>query len=463
MSAITVPPPHAASAPAPAERIFRVGTLEYTQQGLYVLFFWLMWNDFTMILLQDPMGFGGFLQKDLGATNEQLSIFGLIGGIFSLALGPVFSTLSDRTRTKWGRRRPYLLVFTPPLAVLIMLMPYVPTFEHHLTHYAWFNSLVGGLPIKPAVLMVGTWCIVMGIFNAITGTLFSYLYWDVVPQEVLGRWTSLVKIVGAAAGFVWQYFFFGLADHHLKALCVGTAFFALVVYLTSVIMVKEGGYGPVDPHKKGGPAFAGVRAFFVECFSDSYYLWIFLGFACASINWGTGGMITFYLRYNLHFSYGTIGSLNAWPPLLTIILGYFLGSMTDRLHPMRVFVPSYLALGIIYVGSFIFVHNRHSYFFWTCLAVVGQFANGITYGALLPQIFPREKFGQFCSANAMCSSLLNMCLTVPVGILLDYLHSNYRFGYLNGAISMFLAALVFTKVRRNFEARQGHVPVPHAG
>jgi hypothetical protein len=43
------------------------------------------------------------------------------------------------------------------------------------------------------------------------------------------------------------------------------------------------------------------------------------------------------------------------------------------------------------------------------------------------------------------------------------LHSNYRFGYLNGAISMFLAALVFTKVRRNFEARHGHSPVPHAG
>jgi Na+/melibiose symporter-like transporter len=447
----------------PGSKIYRVGTLEYTQKGLYVLFFWLMWNDFTMILLQDPVGFGGFLEKDIGATNEQMSIFGLIGGIFNLALGPIFSTWSDRTRTRWGRRRPFLLIFTPPLALLIMAMPYMPTLAHHFSRDGWFQALARHLPVSPALFMLGTILILITIVNAITGTLFSYLYWDVVPQEVLGRWTSMVKIVGAVAGFVWAQYFFGLADHHLKALCVGTSLFAVTVYLTSVIMVKEGGYAPVDRHKKGGPGFASVRAFFVECFGDSFYLWIFLGFGCASINWGTGGVIAMYLRYNLHFNYQTMGSLNSWPQLLTIVLGYFLGSMTDRLHPMRVFVPSYLTLGAIYVGSFLLVHDRTSYFISTCLIVVGQFANGITYGALLPQIFPREKFGQFCSANAMCGSLVNMSLAVPLGILWDDLHSNYRYGYLMGAFSMLSAGVVFMKVRRNFEVRHGRAPVPHAG
>ena len=73
MSAISTLPPAAAHEP---EKIYRVGTLAYRQKDLYVLFVWLMWNEFTMILLQDPQGFGGFLEKDFGASNEQISIFG---------------------------------------------------------------------------------------------------------------------------------------------------------------------------------------------------------------------------------------------------------------------------------------------------------------------------------------------------------------------------------------------------
>ena len=73
MSATIVHPPHASDAAPSGEKIFRVGTLQYRQKDLYVLFVWLMWNEFTMMLLQDPQGFGGYLQKDFGATNEQIA------------------------------------------------------------------------------------------------------------------------------------------------------------------------------------------------------------------------------------------------------------------------------------------------------------------------------------------------------------------------------------------------------
>ena len=33
--------------PPDAPKLFTVGTLSYTKHGLWLLFIWLMWNDFT--------------------------------------------------------------------------------------------------------------------------------------------------------------------------------------------------------------------------------------------------------------------------------------------------------------------------------------------------------------------------------------------------------------------------------
>jgi maltose/moltooligosaccharide transporter len=450
--------------PAETEpKIFRCGTLSYSKDQLYHLFLWLMLNDFTINLLQDPIGFGGFLQRDLGATNTQIAVFGTIGGVFQLFINPAFSVWSDRTRTPWGRRRPFLMLFTPPLAFFIAVMPYMADFYHFLSQFSWAAALFKHVSTPGPIFMIGLCTICISIFNSIVGTLFSYLYWDVVPQEVLGRWTSLTKIVTAAAGFIWSFFFLGLADHHMKGLCLGVSLFSLIVYLISVWKVQEGDYAPVDKHVKGGRGFASIRAYFVECFSETYYIWIFASFATAAINWMTGNYIDFYLRYDLHLDYNNMGEMKAAPPLLIIVLGYFFGSMADRLHPLRIFAPTYFAIGLTYLGSYFFVHDKWSYLFWTCLTVTAQFANGITYGALLPQLFPREKFGQFCSANATTSALLCLLLGLPMGRLFDLLHSNYRVAYLIGAGSMFGASVMFMKVHRNYEARNGKIPVPHAG
>jgi maltose/moltooligosaccharide transporter len=484
MSAISTVPPGLAGDPAP--QIFRVGTLQYGQKDLYVLFVWLMWNEFTMMLLQDPQGFGGFLQKDFGATNEQISIFGTIGTLMGVIINPVCSTWSDRTRTRWGRRRPFLAVLTPPLALCTLLLPYMPDITKHLDHvgaihaiFGWFSapmsphtlaflpdwlrSTIDIFPINETVLMLGLCTLGIGFFNSFVGTLFSYLYWDVVPQEVLGRWTALNKMITSICSFIWLFFFFGLADNHMKALCVGVSLFAAAAYLLSIYKVKEGAYPPVDKHVKGGRGFASIRAYFVECFGHSYYLWIFAGFGFASINWGTGGYMDFYLRYNLHLNYTSMGWLKGVPGLVSLVMGYYLGSMADKLHPLRIFGPTFLLLAVIYVGSFFFIHDKWSFLFWSVLIQVGQFANGITVGALMPQIFPREKFGQFCSANAACSMIVNMVLGIPMARMFDLLHSNYRYAYLVAAFSMAGAGVLFHKVYLNYEARHGKSPVPHAG
>jgi GPH family glycoside/pentoside/hexuronide:cation symporter len=52
-----------------------------------------------------------------------------IGKVWDFVNDPIFGYLSDRTRTRWGRRRPYLLFGARPLALTFTMLWYRPGFE----------------------------------------------------------------------------------------------------------------------------------------------------------------------------------------------------------------------------------------------------------------------------------------------------------------------------------------------
>lgn len=52
-----------------------------------------------------------------------------VGKVWDFINDPIFGYISDRTRTRWGRRRPYLLFGALPLALTFTMMWYKPGFE----------------------------------------------------------------------------------------------------------------------------------------------------------------------------------------------------------------------------------------------------------------------------------------------------------------------------------------------
>jgi hypothetical protein len=453
----TVPEP-AADGP----KIFRCGTLTYTQGQLYQLFFTLCWNEFTLMMLENVNAFSKNLQIEHHATYAQIGFFGFVSSVMGMWINPVFSVWSDRTRTSMGRRRPFLMACAPPLALCVLAVPFMPDLAHWLEQFPAASSLLRYAHMDSAVLTLGVCSVLLSIFNAMVLALFSYLYWDVVPQEVLGRWTAMGTVVTSAATVIWGFCLVKYAVHHMKFLCVSVSILCLLVYLLSVWLVKEGEYAKVDKHQTGG-WIAPIRAYFLECYSDPFYLWIFGAFLMAGMANASNDYKGFYLRYDLHADYDVSGPITSIPYLIPVVLGYFVGNFADKLHPIRMYVPTYCFWGAVCFLSYFFVHNQRTFLIWSCITQAAIFANGVTYGALLPQIYPRAKFGQFCSANQLCSSIVvGMIAPIPVGILFDHLHNN-RFAYLFSADFLFAGALMFMKVQRNFSKRHGHVPVPHAG
>src|SRR4051794_22816993 len=89
---------------------YKVGTLAYTRLGLFAIFVWLLWGDLVWTVMQLIFPTSMPLQLDrLGVPKEWIGyMMGTAGAVINMTLVPVVSFRSDRTRTRWGRRIPYI-------------------------------------------------------------------------------------------------------------------------------------------------------------------------------------------------------------------------------------------------------------------------------------------------------------------------------------------------------------------
>ena len=62
-----------------------------------------------------------------------------IGKVWDFINDPIFGYISDRTRTRWGRRRPYLLFGALPLALTFTMLWYRPGFESTAALVAYYS------------------------------------------------------------------------------------------------------------------------------------------------------------------------------------------------------------------------------------------------------------------------------------------------------------------------------------
>ena len=62
-----------------------------------------------------------FFVDGLGVTAKQWGLIMLIYAFIDAADNPIYGILSDRTRTRWGRRRPWLVIGTPLLVLCLVL------------------------------------------------------------------------------------------------------------------------------------------------------------------------------------------------------------------------------------------------------------------------------------------------------------------------------------------------------
>jgi len=258
--------------------LFRVGTLVYTKAGLAALFGWLLWGDFCFQLFEymgGPNSLTLYLQTNYRVNNKQINlVFMIIPQLVGVLVGPILSFKSDRHRGRMGRRLPYILWTMPFLCLFTAAIGYADEIV------VLFKSQIGAeamiAPVTAALVAIAFLVIGFTFFNEFVNTVFWYLFRDVVPMPVMGRFLGLFRMVASAAGFLFKYLIGPNQLKHMRDIHVGAAVIYFVGFSLLCWGVKEGDYPPVTDVTERSTLADQVKLYFRECCSQRIFILVYV-------------------------------------------------------------------------------------------------------------------------------------------------------------------------------------------
>lgn len=337
-------------------------------------------------------------------------LIGALPALLALSLGPLIGAWSDRTRSRYGRRIPFVLG----------------------------TAVVGTIGMLGMAASTSLWALALSwtvfeIATIVGNPLFMALINDTVPRPVLGRFFALFRIVSLATGAAFFALFF-----HNETVAVFQPLLATIaaVYLVCMLLVcwrvREPDHGPPPP-TSWHPWQAGDRQ------------WLPL-FAAVSV--GAVALLPININaYNACAQFGVdadgFGGAIALTYAISIGLAWPLGWLADRYHPLRVGTVVLGVYALCMLAAWRLVDGRTE--FLVALVAHGVLAGCFLTGtvSLLPALLPRGRFSQLAAVSASVTALLVVVSTVGLGALLDATGRDYRLLYLAGAVTAGCAVLLW--------------------
>ena len=412
---------------APGER-YKVGTLSYTRTGLITLFLYLLWGDFCFTLMEAvvpsvmPVKFNA-----MGAPNWVLGlILTTIPNLMNTVINPFVSFRSDRFRSRWGRRIPFLAGATPFLVVFLILMGCAEP----ITRWAHTALLAGRVnELTVFLVVIGVFMVCFQFFNLFITSVYYYLFNDVVPPAFLARFMALFRMVGTGAGASFNFFVFKYANTHMKEMFLFAGLLYLLAFALMCWRVKEGEYPPPPPNldqRRG--LVPTMKTYAVECFTHRFYWLFFIANTCFAMTWVSGAYGVLVATRVVGVDLATFGRIGGLCGIVSLILLYPAGLVADRYHPLRVLLISTVLQACIGPLSITFLFTRHlladQTALWIFVALCFSSLPIVTLHAaselpMFMKLLPRERYGQFCSANALIRSIGLMLGGILCGFFLD--------------------------------------------
>lgn len=359
-----------------------------------------------------------------GKTTSLGLIIG-VGGIFGLILGPIFGVLSDGTRLRWGRRRPWLaggIVISAIGALVIALAP------------------------TTIVMFVGYAISTVGIAAASAG--FNPVLAERVPSAQRGKVGALGGVAAALAG-VGAYLVGGILTGNIFLLfLLPPAVFAIMAVLF-FLTVKDGP-APDDARVQSiGDIF---RSFIFNPKKYPDFGWVWIGKACLQFGF------TFFSTYQLYLLLDRLGftaeqagaqlALVSGFSLLALmgfaVLGGFLSDKLRRRKPFIYAASALIAAGLLVAG---FAPNFLLFAIGGILLSAGTGAFTSVDLALATDVLPeKDKAGKYMSIYYLASSLPGVIapIVAPVILMIGAAGTaNYTMLFVFGAM-LALGALIST-------------------
>lgn len=432
------------------QKLYTIGTLSYTLSTLCTLFFLLLLGDLVWSMKERSVAqIVQLMFKRHGASDM---INGLMMVSFpnalGLLLGPVISYKSDHCRSRWGRRIPYLLFTTPIAAGAMAGMAFSPAIGETLAaRLSWSADSI-------TLCFLGFFWALFEFATVIAGALFGALINDVVPHRFLGRFYGLFRIISLLVGIGFNYYLFGFAEVHYRILFLTIGALYLAGFLIMCLNVKEGEY-PVQETEKRKSSLAAIRSYFRECFSNPYYLLVFLMLFFAVMTFAPVNSFCMFYAQSMEIPMKSYGRFLAVTYFFSLVFAYGLGALADRFHPLRIGLTMLALYGVLGMIAFFWIHDEFSF-------GISFIAHGVIAGSyftatasLTQRLYPQESFAQFSSAGGLLCGLGLTLLMPMAGRFLDWIGHQYQYVYLLGSLFAFAGLGTGGIVYRRFVAFGG--------
>jgi len=423
----------------PAIARWQAGTLRYGVWGLCVLVGWLLVGALGLAVRERWAGpIGLLVLRGHGASDTAIALLlSTVPALISVLIVPAIGARSDRSRSRWGRRRPFLFVSAPLAAAAMLCVALAPAFA------SGAHALLGAWSPGVRSLELGFFCLAWTVFDAAAMTtmaLFAGLVADVIPFGLAGRFYASVRVVGLGVAIGFNMTLFALSEAWLAEILVAIALiFGLTIPLMC-LMVREGDYPPPavqDDAARGRLTLA--RTQLLQCCAQRRILWAFAAFMLAAVTFVPFNTFSLHYALGLGLSRTELGELTATAYAVSIFSAIAIGWLVDRRGAVRVAAAMMLLYCAIALGGWLLVDGAASfrYFYVTHVICSGAY---FTAAAAMPlALFSREEFVRYNSSKDIAVACANILVGSCIGPLLDHSGHDYRLTLGSAAVFSLLA------------------------
>lgn len=397
---------------------------------------------FTMGLM-DPL-YDTYVPIFLGKYVKSMTLVGFImtlDNIFALFLIPLSSVLSDRTRTKIGRRMPYIITLLPLTAVLFGALPYA-----------------AGASLGALIALI--FCLNL-VKQSARGPVVALMP-DIIPAEFRSEANGVINTMGGIASIVGTIGLARLMDLDIVLPVLGNTkdrlpfplagLFVIIAVILLFFFVKEKQQPPETEAEKTEPLLTSFKA--VASQSDKSALYILISLFLWFL--GYQGVLPFIGKYSVEILKTSSGSAALAAGMVGISYAIFAipsGYVAHRYGRKKTIRASLLVITGLTI--LLFLHDpltaglsgtARLYSFWFIMFVFGVFWVSIVTNSfpMLWQMASWGTMGVYTGLYYTASQAAAILAPVLTGAIIDIV--GYRGIFLFCSVCMIAAFFVMGKV-----------------
>lgn len=381
---------------------------------------WPIFNNFVPIFLRDDFGLSATVIGFIMTWDNYLNMF----------VQPVVGERSDHTRTRIGRRKPWMLVGAPMAAVFFVAVPLM-------------RSPIG---IMFAILFTN---IAMALFRSPTVALLG----DLFPSSQRSTANGVINLMGGLGAIA--AFLIGGTLYQLGR--VAPFAFGSIVLLIAIgvvlLFVREPKNPPESEREKNGNGFiANLREVVQD--SDKSGIMILLAILCWFLGYNAlETWISSFGKFTLGIDEGRMAILTSGLALMFVIFAVPSGVLATRFGRKRIILVGIAGLALLFLYGFV-VSNE--IMLVSLLVPAGCFWALINVNSL-PMVYDvggNARIGAFTGLYYLAANLAAVGGPQAVGVLIDLTRGNYRIMFLFAALFMFLAGFFMLRVKERKPAQE---------